>query len=281
MRRLLRFSFRRGPLVVGAEGQSVRVEGPDEMASAPRVERVAILAHWSPDARISRSVAELTASLLANRYQVAIASSADASGPLEWPGERPAGITVLRRPNVGYDFGSWATALHRYPAISRAEQVLLLNDSLVGPFRTLDPFFEHFDRSGADVWGLTDTSQFGRHLQSYCLGFKRGCLAEPGLASFWRGIRAERSRDDVIWRYEIGLARVLDRERFSTDAAIRFRRVVKDGENPTIIGWRRLLDLGFPFVKRQLLRQPEVAPDGAEVRPVVESKFGLVLDEWL
>jgi len=65
------------------------------------------------------------------------------------------------------------------------------------------------------------------------------------------------------------------------DAAIRFKRVVQDGQNPTILGWRRLLDLGFPFVKRQLLRQPEVAPDGSMVREVVERKFGVNLDEWL
>jgi len=281
VRLLPRLPGRRGPLAVDASGAGVRTEGGDHMASIERFDRVAVVAHWSPDSRISRSVAELTSNLVNHGYQVLIASSAEGGAQLEWPGGKPQNVTVLRRPNVGYDFGSWASALNRYPRISAADQVLLLNDSLAGPFEPIGSLLEHFDRSGADVWGMTDTCQFSPHLQSYCLGFKSGCLTEPALAGFWRDIRVERSRDDVIWRYELGLGRLLQRERFSMDAAIRFKRVVQDGQNPTILGWRRLLDLGFPFVKRQLLRQPEVAPDGSMVREVVERKFGVNLDEWL
>ena len=66
-----------------------------------------------------------------------------------------------------------------------------------------------------------------------------------------------------------------------TDAAIPHWRVVADGQNPTIIGWRRLLDSGFPFVKRQLLREPALAPDGEEARTEVEQRFGVAVDGWL
>ena len=54
-----------------------------------------------------------------------IASSSSArpksAEPLDWREAGPPALTVLRRPNVGYDFGSWATALDRYPAIADAE----------------------------------------------------------------------------------------------------------------------------------------------------------------
>lgn len=281
MRRLLRLPGPRGPLVLDQQKQAVRVEGSDALASAGALGRVAVLAHWAPDTRVSRSVAGLASGLAANGYQVVLASSAEAPGPLEWPGNKPGNVTVLRRPNVGYDFGSWASALDRYPQIAAAPQVLLLNDSLAGPFWAMDSLLRLFDDSGADAWGLTDTSQFGHHLQSYCLGFKGGCLREPPLRKFWREIRVERSRDDVIWRYEIGLSRLLHREHFTIDAAYRHSQVVDEGKNPTIIGWSRLLDLGFPFVKRQLLRQPEVAPDGLLIRDTLLSRFSVNLDEWL
>jgi lipopolysaccharide biosynthesis protein len=281
MRRIFRLPRRNGPLVLQAQNSWIRTEGADVLSSAGGPSRVAVIAHWTPDSRISRSVSELVRSLVNHAYQVVIASAAEGEAPLEWPDVRPAGVIVLRRANVGYDFGSWATALDLYPGISTSDQVLLLNDSLAGPFQSIEALLLHFDRTAADIWGLTDTCQFGKHLQSYCLGFKRGCLSEPVLARFWRSIRVEGSRDDVIMRYEIGLGRLLQREGFSVDAAIRYGRVVRDGENPTIIGWRRLLDIGFPFVKRQLLRQPHVAPDGSLVREVVERKFGLNLDEWL
>ena len=263
------------------EGAAVRVEGADLLGASGVRARVAVLAHWAPDTRVGRSASALADALLAHGYEVLFVSAAPQSSPLEWADRQPPPMTVLRRPNLGYDFGSWATALDRYPSIADCDQVLLVNDSLAGPFAPIDDLLERFDRSAADVWGMTDTTQFTHHLQSYCLGFKGGCLREPPLARFWRDIGAEASREDVIWRNEIGLARLLASERFVTDAAIPHWRVVSDGQNPTIIGWRRLLDHGFPFVKRQLLREPGLAPDGADAPAEVEQRFGVVAAGWM
>ena len=148
-----------------------------------------------------------------------------------------------------------------------------MNDSLVGPFAPIDHLLDRFHRSRADVWGMTDTEQLGHHLQSYCLGFRKGCLDHPELRAFWRGIRVEASRDDVIHRYELGLSRVLRHAKLSTEAAIEGWRAVDGDDNPTLIGWRRLLDLGFPFVKRQVLLDPGVCPDGHLVRDELRRRF--------
>ena len=260
---------------------TVRVEGDERIGASAPGDRVAVVAHWAPEARVGRSAAALTEALTVHGYNVLFVSAAPGNTPLAWTDGRPRSITILRRSNIGYDFGSWATALDRYPTIAASEQVLLINDSLAGPFGPIGHLLQQFDQSAADVWGMTDTTQFSHHLQSYCLGFKGGCLREPPLARFWHDIGAEASRDDVIWRNEIGLAQLLARERFVMDAAIPHWRVVADGQNPTIIGWRRLLDHGFPFVKRQLLRHPELAPDGADASAEVERRFGVAVDGWL
>jgi lipopolysaccharide biosynthesis protein len=282
MRRLFLLPVRRGPLVLDAQRPGVTLEGPDLLTPMGALNRVAVVVHWSPDNRVSRSVFELTTGLVDYGYPVVLVSASDDPKPLEWPSEKPANLTVLRRPNVGYDFGSWAAALDWYPPILAADQVLLLNDSLAGPFQPIDDLLRLFDESAADVWGLTDSTQMGQaHLQSYCLGFKGRCLQEAPLARFWRGIRVERSRDDIIRRYELGLGRLLHREHFVVEAAFRYHRTAGDSRNPTIHGWRRLLDHGFPFVKRELLRRPEVAPDGAMVREELKRRFGVNVDDWL
>jgi hypothetical protein len=282
MRRFFSFRLRSKQPVVAFDRASVQVEGVDHLASIESPDRVAVLVQWSPDSRLSRSVAELTGCLVGQDYAVVLVSAADGESPLEWPGSEPPNVTVLRRRNVGYDFGSWAIALDRYPAIEAADQVLLVNDSLAGPFQPIDHLFKKFDDTGADVWGLTDSSQLGtHHLQSYCMGFKHGCLQEPPLAKFWRGISIEPTRDDIINRYEIGLSRLLHREHFSVDAAFRHAEVVRGGDNPTIHGWRKLLDLGYPFVKRQLLRQPELTPDGSTVRAELMRRYGVDADDWV
>jgi hypothetical protein len=270
------------PLVLDAQQRrTVHVESPADESDLAHAERVAIVAHWDPAARVGRSPRALTQALILAGYLTVFVSTSAGDSALDWTDGRPPGVTVLRRPNVGYDFGSWATALDRLPAISRAPNVLLVNDSLVGPFGPIDHLLDRFHRSHADVWGMTDTEQLGHHLQSYCLGFRNGCLDHPGLRAFWRGIRVESSRDDVILRYELGLGRLLRRAKLSTEAAIEGWRAVDGDDNPTLIGWRRLLDLGFPFVKRQVLRDPGVCPDGHLVRDELRRRYGIDAGEWL
>jgi Rhamnan synthesis protein F len=281
MRRFLRWGGTRGPRVLEANGSGVRVEGEDELLTSQSAERVAILAHWAGTTSLSRSVTTVVAGLLDDGYHVVLVSTTEDPGQLEWTDGRPPGVTVVRRPNLGYDFGSWATAIDRYPQVLNADRVLLINDSLAGPFAPFDHLLARFHATRADAWGMTDTSQFGRHLQSYCLGFPGRSLQATPIRQFWRDIRVEQSKDDVIWRYEIGLSQLLRRERFVWDVAVPSHRVVADGKNPTIIGWRALLDRGFPFVKRELLRRPEVAPDGDQVRADLRRRFDVDVDEWI
>jgi lipopolysaccharide biosynthesis protein len=280
MRALFRRSGDPGPRVLEANG-SVEVEGGDDLAEATNADRIAVLAHWSEAARVSRSVATTVVALVAAGYRVVVVSTSAVHGPLDWRGDRPAGLTVLRRPNLGYDFGSWTTAIDRYPAIAEAGRVLLLNDSIVGPFASIDPLLAKFHASTADVWAVTDTSQFEYHLQSYILGFAGKILREPPMRAFWRDVRVEASKEDVIWRYEIGLSRLLRRERYASDVAIPFRHLVRDGTNPVIIGWQRLLDRGFPFVKRELLVDPRVAPDAVTVPGELRRRFDVDVAEWV
>ncbi len=275
-------SFRRTKRVRVLDAQmGVHTEGPDHLAEIPAPERVAFVAHWTPDSRVSRSVSELTRALIDDGYSVALVSAAQGEEPLEWPAGLPEGLTVIRRPNIGYDFGSWATALERYPAVPGAQEVLLINDSLAGPFRPIGHILANFHNSKADVWGLTDTTQHTHHIQSYCLGFKSQVLTEPPLIEFWQNVCEEASRDDVIHRYELGLSKLLHREAYVIEAAFRYQNVIGEGLNPSVHGWRRLLDLDFPFVKREILRKPEVTRDGAQVPAEIQRRYGIDIRDWL
>lgn len=224
---------------------------------------------------------ELARSFVDREYRVVVCSAAPFPGRLRLPDDLAERVTVLRKPNVGYDFGSWAVAQAWEPSIRQARHVVLVNDSLVGPFGDLGDVISHCEASHADVVGLTNTTQFGPHLQSYFLAFNHGVLADPSLAAFWLGVRHERDKTSVIHRYEIGLGRLLRREGFSQDAAFPYWKVVQDGLNPTIRGWRGLLEVGFPFLKREILRTPEVAPGGDQAPDVVRRLFGVDVKDWL
>ena len=258
----------------------VRVEHgiPDDVAGP----KVALLAHWSRRPRITRSVTTLVRELQAGGYVVVVTSSCESPHGLDWgPDVDPGRLVVLRKPNVGYDFGSWSVALEMVPAAAEAERTLVLNDSMAGPFTSLGPLLDDFDRSPADVWALTDTQQFGSHLQSYCLGFRDGVLTDRPLERFWSRIRHETDKDRIIHDNELGLSKLLRGEGYVLLPAYPHEKVVDSGQNPVIKGWRRLLDLGFPFVKREILRDPSVAPAGRSVRPLLHRRFGIDVADWV
>jgi lipopolysaccharide biosynthesis protein len=253
--------------------------GSPELAEGPRV---ALLAHFSTRTLVTRSVATFVDELQQHGYRVVVASSCEATGALVWPDRLDTSqLSVIRKPNIGYDFGTWSIALQLVPAALSAERTIVANDSMAGPFVTLRPILESLDRTPADVWGLTDTQQFGSHLQSYFLAFCNGVLAERPLQRFWSEIRHETDKTEIIMRNELGLSRLLHAEGYVRVPEFSHERVVLPGLNPVIKGWRRLLDLGFPFVKREILRDPDVAPHGERAPHELQRRFGVDVTEWV
>jgi lipopolysaccharide biosynthesis protein len=260
---------------------SVHVEGDDHTEELRAMTRVAVLASWQPDGRVSPSVGRLLRALQQAGFGTLLVSTAPGSDPLTWAGGRPPKVTVLRRPNLGHDFGSWATAFHRTPELLRCPALLLMNDSLVGPFTPLASVVERFLSSDAQMWGLTDSLELAPHVQSYCLGFKDGALQRRALRRFWSDVRVERDRGELVRRYEIGLSEIARSEGVKAQVAFSREGVAEGEENPTLHGWRRLLERGFPFVKRRVIREPEAWSPDEPVESVVRSLLGVELREWL
>lgn len=52
-------------------------------------------------------------------------------------------------------------------------------------------------------------------------------------------------------------------------------------DNPTLMGWRKLLEYGFPFAKATIIKNPETAPHGYDVARVVKELYAVDLDEWV
>jgi hypothetical protein len=252
-----------------------------DAAALARSDRVAIIASFGSTPEVTRSLATLVARLEENGYAVLLVRASDSADPPVWPeghGEQP--VTIVK-PNLGYDFGSWATGLAIVPELAGKPFVILANDSLVGPFASLAPMLADFETAPADVWGATNTDEYRPHLQSYLIGFRSGVLAHPAVEEFWRSIRAMNDKDRIVIRYEMGLSRLLRAEGFVTRPWFEGRWVVPQGGNPTLIGWERLLEAGFPFVKRILIDNAEIFPRATEAASVVRERYGAELSEWL
>ena len=158
-------------------------------------------------------------------------------------------IGVLVRENRGYDFGAWACALHQLPQVREASLVALVNDSMYGPLDTFGQMLERARKTDADLIGMTESRQHGRHFQSFLLFFKPAALNNRAFWRFWNQIRAG-GRIVAIYRYELRLLKVLEQAGLRCVALFSCR----DRSNPTLSRWRELIDEGLPYVKVALLR---------------------------
>lgn len=239
-------------------------------------ERVALLAEYGDGPNTSPWALRYAGALADNGYQVLLVAARNDPAAFVAPRQLPAGVCVLLRPNVGYDFGSWATALRRLPAVAHCRYVLLTNDSIVGPFADIAPMLASFEQCKADVWAATANTQLAPHVQSFLLGFRQGILADKPIAKFFANIREQAEKMDYVKAYEIGLSALLRSEGYSTYVQWLSGDGSWERSNPSLSAWQELLQAGFPFAKKMLL---DDAAKRAEVIREVHSRYGIDIQE--
>lgn len=176
-----------------------------------------------------------------------------------------AGAVV--RENWGYDFACWAHMLQVYPEAYAAPVLYLINDSVFGPpdRRRLAAVLGRVRSSEADVVGLTESHDFGWHVQTYFVALKRRALSNLHLHLFFNDVRMLDDKHAVIRSYESRLAATMEDSGNSVEVLFLSHAV----RNPTLFGWRELLDDGFPFVKLLLLRGEFPTVDISDWRTVL------------
>jgi lipopolysaccharide biosynthesis protein len=199
----------------------------------------------------------------------------------------PCCALILRRANVGYDYGALKDGIAQIPSLERVDTLLLANDSVYGPFHPLKDLIARMDRR-ADVWGITDSWQTRYHLQSFFLLFNRAALHSPVFKRFWSKVRYVQDKGWIVEEYEIGLTRAFEEGGLRCASLFPFREVgaalleATKGDHPapadpilskhlwlmresvrrgvplngTQYFWDFLIErMGCPFLKRDLLRE--------------------------
>lgn len=233
---------------------------------------IAVLAHWSNSNHATESVSKLICELQVNNFQVIVVSTSPSTEDLTFNSVNTDELVVIRKNNSGYDFGSWAVAIDQIPEIHHSQEVLLLNDSVLGPFTSIQTIIENLRNSPYDVTGLTDSLEIRYHIQSYWMHFKNASLSTIELMEFWKSITVQKSHRSVTEEYEIGLTRTAQLSGLKVGALFPWNLVGNYWENSTIDNWAQLINLGFPFVKRKLrVFRPNIST--REIARVISNKF--------
>jgi len=263
-----------------------------EGCQKPKRNSLALYLHWSPSGRISAMVRRQVAIWADCGFNVVFISNADP--PVEdWRAISEHTVLRIRRRNTGRDFGAWrdaaAHALFHFP---RPDELLLANDSVLGPFRPLHPLVDLWRGGGEGLFGMTESLGGGVHLQSYAL-LARGEAPIATVLDHLSSLRDSRSKWRTVQQGEIALTkRMLQAEHrcaalfaydavcAAVDAAARASlgprfaaaELWRYPLNPTHHFWRVLIrELGFPYLKTELvLRNPGGLPGLAAWPEVIQ-----------
>jgi lipopolysaccharide biosynthesis protein len=247
-----------------------------DIAQILESDRVVVLAEYSLGPHLRAEALAGATAWAAAGMPALIVSARDAWSPAALQvDDLPDGVAVVRRPNVGYDFGSWGAALQAFPELAGKRLVVLTNDSLAGPYGPLDGVLARIEASSADVWSATANRLPQWHLQSFLLAFRGGVLAREPLRGFFASVRAQETKRAVIQTYELGLSGLAREHGLTTDvgwsnAALQ----LSESDNPVLHGWARMLASGFPFVKRALLEERWFADYREAIVTVVRQEYG-------
>jgi len=194
---------------------------------APDARAVALFVQFSPDGTITEMVRRQVEAYRGLGFAVVLVSNSPAFPEPAWQGARQVASLVVHRRNEGLDFGAWKdlvpVALARWPA---AEELLLVNDSVLGPIRPLAPVVDGMRASGPGVFGLLESLQGGPHLQSW-FTLVRGRAAVADLARFLARLRLSRSKWKIIQRGELRISRAMREAGHRVAAWHRYEELVR------------------------------------------------------
>ena len=265
--------------VVDTDAGSLRWERGD--CSWLHGDKIAVISSWSPGVEMSLSFSRFLYGLRSEGFQSLIVSTCEAPGELSWPHGLPDDTVVSRRPNIGYDFGSWAAGLAACRGVAQSDVVLLTNDSLVGPFESMETLFERAEKLNQSVVFLTESLSPRRHGQSFFMLFRDQALEWPELRGFFDSIAPQRTKDQVIAKYEVPLAALCERAGLPWAPIYAAQEVHAHQVNPTLSAWRQLIEAGAPFLKRQILLEPRYRADALRMQAYVMRNLRQDVADWL
>jgi hypothetical protein len=265
---------------------------------------MALFLHWSPDGRVSAMVRRQLALWREQGFTVVFISNAKVPAS-DWDAVGEHASLLVQRGNAGRDFGAWRDA---YAIATRhfgvPHELLLANDSVLGPVRPITPIVEAWRRAGEGVFGMTESMAPRPHLQSYLL-LATGERAVGSVARHLLGFQDSRSKWQIVRTGEIALSARAISDGLDCGAVFGYAaacraidpltrrqlgsRFAEEGAprhwplNPTMHLWRPLIErLGFPYIKRDLLRaMPDALASSAPWRPLVSDRDAALITDHL
>ncbi len=176
-------------------------------------------------------------------------------------------VKIIKRKNVGFDFGAWKDAVVSYgfDRLSEFDQVVFANNSNFAPLWSLSSVFANMERrSKVDFWGITQyprgyaSADMGKdyieaHIQSYFFVAEKSLVSSPAFEEFWNHVAYHAALLDVIVHEETEMTRFfMDRGfRYDVHLAESSMLMEKTQNTAPYMQPKSLVLMGSPLVKKK------------------------------
>lgn len=247
--------------------------------------RRAIYVHFDETGAVHDYVVHQLCELLSAGYRITFVSNSPTFAADSRARVLPLCKDLIWRFNIGYDFGAYKDGIASIANLDQLDSLILMNDSVYGPFRGLKETLGKIDRSTTDFWGIADSFENQYHIQTFFMVFLPNALRSTVFKNFWSDLPYVNHRMWVIRNAEVKLTQILQDAQLKTGVLAPYRavaatardkltrqpenlqeteratferfreQVMKDGVvNPMQFFWDVLItDYACPFIKRDLL----------------------------
>lgn len=120
--------------------------------------------------------------------------------------------TIIVRENKGLDVAAYKQAILTlgWEKLESYDEVICLNDTVMGPVYPFREMFACMDRKDVDFWGITayagetvDKEQIPTHLQAYWHAYRRSLVSSPAFHEYWETMPLWKDYAEVTRKHEM------------------------------------------------------------------------------
>ena len=172
--------------------------------------RLFLFAAYMPDGKLHASLEYYLKALKACGDVVLVADSDLDEAAVSMLGKHCIGVQAVRHGE--YDFGSYKRAYAwAGERLSGYDVVYLVNDSVFGPLRDLEPVLQRMEALPYEAFCMVmNPHRKSPHMQSWFVGLRREVASSAWFADFLGGVRKLESKADICIVYETGLTGLME-----------------------------------------------------------------------
>ena len=150
-----------------------------------------------------------------------------------------------------------------WDTVSQYDELILMNDSFLGPFYDFNRYFDLMEHATCDFWGMTRhfsgenelIGKYPSHVQSYFFVFRSYVFKSRQFSTFWEDLPYPKTYSEAILNYELKINWFLKSSGYVSMALTdAWGMTFKGSENPYLDYSLELIrDKKFPVLKKKSL----------------------------